>query len=301
MPEVDEFDIVGRLEQILDAPEPVDTETPDTTPTITTEIQPQAAPEAEQTTEGVNASEVASAPVVDTPAPVVPEAPKPQPDSSKELEQRLSEVAQTKQEAIAARDQYLNRLNAIVPQLEAGIQGEFADLKAPEDVYRLMQTDPNRYNSFVIAQTRLNQARTAQAQASQEAQQSYISQEQKNLNKAIPELADTEKAPALVAELRAYAKSVGIPDNRQARSADEVIRLHREMTLAKELSAFKSEKAAQAKALEEANKKAAKAPQVQTPGVQRETNKDEKASSDLSRFQKSGHLNDLQALLTHIL
>lgn len=263
------------------------------------EIQPQAAHEAEQTEGGANASEEAQASAVETRAPVTTEAPKPQLSTSPELEQKLGEANQTKQEATAARDQYVQRLNAIVPQLEMAVAGEFADLKTPEDVFKLMQADPNRYNSFVIASTRLNQAKAAQQQAQQEAQQEYVKSEQAKIHKAIPDMADPEKGPALATQLRAYAKSQGIPDNRQARSADDVILLHKSMVMANELATLKGEKADQATKLAEANKKAANAPHVQKPGAQRDTNNGDKTSTDFERFQKSGRLDDLAAYLSH--
>ena len=305
MAELDgQLSIEDRLSAILEAQDEPQDDGPEeevSAPSTTPEIQPAQteAPSAE--VEGANASEEASAPAVDTTAQAAPVQAKPEPVRSPELDQRLSEATQTQQQAAAARDQYLQRLNAIVPQLENAVAGEFADIKTPEDVFGLMQSDPNRYNQFVIANTRLNQARQAQQQASQEAVASYRSAEQQKLIKALPDLADPQKGEALKEKLRAYAKSQGIPDSRQARDADEVIRLHREMVMAEKLSALESEKAAQANKLAEANKKAAKAPPVQQPGAQRDTNTNEKASTDFGRFQKSGRLDDLTAALTHIL
>lgn len=298
-----ELDIVGRLEQIMAADEADASEakTPEVVAAPEPEIQPAQteAPSAE--VEGANASEEAPAPAVETTAQAAPATTKPEPVRSPELDQRLSEATQTQQQAAAARDQYLQRLNAIVPQLENAVAGEFADIKTPEDVFSLMQQDPNRYNQFVIANTRLNQARQAQQQASQEAVASYRSAEQQKLIKALPDLADPQKGEALKEKLRAYAKSQGIPDSRQARDADEVIRLHREMVMAEKLKAYESSEAQKASTLAEAQKKAAKAPPVQQPGAQRDTNTNEKASSDFGRFQKSGRLDDLTAALQHIL
>lgn len=304
MAELDgQLSIEDRLGAILEAQDEPQDDGPEeeVSAPVTPEIQPAQteAPSAE--VEGANASEEAPAPAVDTTAQAAPVTPKPEPVRSPELDQRLSEADKTQQQAAAARDQYLQRLNAIVPQLENAVAGEFADIKTPEDVFGLMQSDPNRYNQFVIANTRLNQARQAQQQASQEAVASYRSAEQQKLIKALPDLADPQKGEALKEKLRAYAKSQGIPDSRQARDADEVIRLHREMVMAEKLSALESEKAAQANKLAEANKKAAKAPPVQQPGAQRDTNTNEKASSDFGRFQKSGRLDDLTAALQHIL
>lgn len=294
-----DLDTVSALEAYLNAPPETETAAPEAPKTETPEIQPQAAPEAEQTDDGVNASEEAQAPAVETTAPVAAEAPKPQPEAPK-VEQRLSPEPSANTEADAATNQALQRINGIVQQLEVTAAGKFSDLKSEADVLALMRMDPDRYNEFVIAQAQLHRARQAQGQAQQEATSAYRAAEQKKLEQALPDLADPEKGQALRDELRAYAKSQNIPDSRQARDADEVIRLHREMVMAKELKALKAEKATQAKALEEASKKAAKAPPVQQPGTQRDTNKNEKASTDFSRFEKTGRLDDLAAYLNHL-
>jgi hypothetical protein len=304
MAELDgQLSIEDRLSAILEAQDGPEDNGPDeeVSAAPVPEIQPAQteAPSAE--VEGANASEEASAPAVNTTAQAAPVTPKPEPARSPELDQRLSEAQQTQQQAAAARDQYLNRLNAIVPQLEHAVAGEFADIKTPEDVFGLMQQDPARYNQFVIANTRLNQARQAQQQASQEAVATYRSAEQQKLIKALPDLADPVKGEAMKEKLRAYAKSQGIPDSRQARDADEVIRLHREMVMADKLKAYESSEAHKATSLAEAQRKAANAPPVQRPGAQRDTNTNEKASTDFGRFQKSGRLDDLSAALTHIL
>lgn len=295
-----DFDAVAAIESIIhpETAAPAADAAPATeTPT---EIQPQAAPEAGQTNDGVSTSEEAQAPVGESAAPAAAEAPKLQPEAPK-AEQRLSPEPSAAPEPIAALNQTLHNINSLVQSLQADAVSKFSDLKSEADVLALMQTDPQRYNEFVIAQTKMTRALQAQQIAQTEAQKAYMSGEQKRLIAAIPELADPEKGDALKAKLRAYAKSQGIPDNRQARSADEVISLHREMVLAEKVQAYESEKAAQAAKLAEANKKAAVAPPVQKPGAQRDVNKDDKASSDFSRFQKSGRLDDLATALQHIL
>lgn len=292
-------DLAAAVGAILDQQDA--TQSPEPAPAPQTpEIQPQAAPEAEQPTVGVNASEEAQAPAVETTAPVAAEAPKPL-LATPEVAQKQSPEPSATPEADAARSQTLERVNNLVQQLEVSVGSKFADLKTEADVLNLMQTDPVRYNEFVIAQTQYQRAKQAQAHVQQEAMRAYEHGERQRLHKAIPDLADPEKGKALAEELRAYAKSQGIPDSRQARSADEVIRLHAEMKLAKEVAAFRAEKAKQEKALEEASKKAAKAPPVQQPGTQREVNKNEKLETDFERFSKSGRSDDLAQFLNHIL
>lgn len=286
---------VGAILDQQDAPEAAQPAAPQTP-----EIQPQAAPEAGQPTVGVNASEEAQAPVVETTAPVAAEAPKPL-LATPEVAQKQGPEPSASPEADAARNQTIERAHAILQRLEIDANRQFADIKGPADVAQLMRSDPARYNELVIAQNEYQQALWARNQAQQEAFKAYEQTERQKLHKAIPDLADPEKGKALAEELRAYAKSQGIPDSRQARSADEVIRLHAEMKLAKEVAVFRAEKAKQEKALEEASKKAAKAPPVQQPGTQREVNKNEKLETDFERFSKSGKSDDLAHLLQHIL
>lgn len=76
-----------------------------------------------------NASEEVQAPASEVPATSAIEQPKAQPVSSPELDVRLGEASKATQEATAARDQLLNALNVYVPQLEAAVKGQFADIK----------------------------------------------------------------------------------------------------------------------------------------------------------------------------
>lgn len=297
----EEFDSEAGLAAAVQAALDMEAGPEETSEAAQPEIQPQPAAEAQPVTDGVNDDEVAEAPVVESPAPVAAEAPKVNPEPAPKAEQRVAAEPSANTEADAAINQSLQRINSVVQQLETAASGKFADLKTEADVFALMQTDPQRYNEFVIAQTQYQRAKAAQVQVQQEAQRAYLSNEQKRLMKEIPDLADPDKGEALKAELRAYAKSQGIPDNRQARSADEVIRLHKEMTLAKKLAGYEAKEAAAAKALEDANKKAAKAPPVQQPGVQRDVNKNEKLETDFERFSKSGESEDLARYLQHII
>ena len=301
MADQEDFDSEAGLAAAVQAALDLENGPEETSEAAQPEIQPQPAAEAQPVPDGVNDDKVAEAPVVESPAPVAAEAPKVNPDPAPKVEQRVAAEPPANTEADAAINQSLQRINSVVQQLETAASGKFADLKTEADVFALMQTDPQRYNEFVIAQTQYQRAKAAQVQVQQEAQRAYLSNEQKRLMKEIPDLADPDKGEALKAELRAYAKSQGIPDNRQARSADEVIRLHKEMTLAKKLATYEAKEAAAAKALEDANKKAAKAPPVQQPGVQRDVNKNEKLETDFERFSKSGESEDLARYLQHII
>lgn len=261
-----------------------------------TEIKPQAAAEESARVEEpvVEPAQAASNDTVATPDPV--EAPKPLLATPPVAQKQDVEPA-AKPEDVSAFSQALERANATIQQLEVAAAGKFSDLKTKADVFQLMQTDPARYNEFVIFQSQLNDARQAQTQVQQEAARAFVVSEQKRLQKAIPDLADPVKGQALKDDLRAYAKSVGIPDDRQARNADEVIRLHSEMKLAKEVAEFRAKAAAQEKALEEATKKAAKAPEVQKPGTARNDNANTKLQELEDRFNRTGRTDDLALLL----
>lgn len=257
-----------------------------------TESKPQAAAEESVRVEEpiAETAEAASNETAETPDPA--EAPKPL-LVTPPVTEKQGETVRPSPEEETARNQTLERVNAIVQQLEVAAQGKFADLKTEADVLALMQTDPGRYNEFVIAQTQYQRAKQAQGQMHNEAKTAFERAEQQRLQKAIPDLSDPEKGEALKAELRAYAKSKGIPDSRQARNADEVIRLHEEMKLSKEVAALKAEKTAQAAALAKASEKAAVAPAVQKPGVARATSGNTKLQELEDRFAKTGKPEDL--------
>lgn len=256
------------------------------------EIQPQAAAEESASVEEpvVESAQAASTETVTTPDP---EAPKPLLATPDPVAPKQDAQPSTAPEVNPALNQTLERVGTLVQQLEAAANSKFADIKTEADVLQLMQADPARYNEFVIMQRQYQQAVFARSQVQQEAQKAYLTAEQQRLTKEIPELSDPVKGEALKAELRAYAKSQGIPDNRQARSADDVILLHRAMVLSKENATLKAEKASQAAALAKASEKAAVAPPVQKPGATRSEPVNTKLQELEDRFQKTGRPEDL--------
>lgn len=133
-------------------------------------IQPQAAAPAPASEASV--SEEVQAPAIVAPAPdPQPEPARVAPVSSPELDAARQEAATKAQEANALRERFLNALDTYIPQLEAAVKGEFADIQTQDDLLKLGATDPERYNRAVIAFTRLNNARTQQETARQEAAQ----------------------------------------------------------------------------------------------------------------------------------
>lgn len=302
MPDIEEdFDAVAAIDAILNSPAEAESapEQAAPSPAPEPEIQPQE--DAPASEDGANASEVAQAPAVELTAPAVS-----QPKAQTAPEQPVSEATKQTQDAAAARDQNLNALTVHVHQLQAVVAGEFADIKSFDDLQALadpnsQKYNPDRYNRFVIANAKLNQAQGAQRQLQQQAMQETVRTELAKVAKQLPDFTDPVKGPALKDQLKAFAKTKGIEVENRPFLASDVLTLNSLMLAEQKIAKYESGEAAQAAKLAEASKKAAKAPQVQQPGVQRESNKDEKASTDFSRFQKSGRVDDLAAFLTNII
>jgi hypothetical protein len=265
---------------------------PDDAPAQTDVPQSQPSAPAQASEVETPASEARQEPAPDNTAPEVPEEPsQPAHAAAPDVEQMRSEAARKIQEAEATRNQFLNALNTYVPQLEAAIRGEFADIKGFDDLQRVAQEDPDRYNRYVIANARLQQAQqaqqTAQGQANQQAQQRHAewqASERTKLEKFLPDLKDPEKGPALAKKLQDFAiKERGYtPQQLAMASANDFALLHDAMQ-------FKASQAA----LKTAQAKAAKAPPVQQPGtVTQSSSKDEKLKGDFERLQKTGSIDD---------
>lgn len=268
--------------------------------------QPQDSPKAaapQQAETGNTEDEPAQAATSDNPAPVAtPEPAKAEPSS--DVEALRQEAARKVQEADTARNQYLTQLNTLIPQMEAAIKGEFADIKSKEDLYAL--ADPRsekynveRYNAAIIAFSKLNDAVSARDAAQQDQQkvqaerlQEWRKAEQEKIAKLIPELSDPDKGPVLAKKLGEFAKKQGYSAQQLSlASASDFAMLHKAMQ-------FENLQAAQAAA----KAKAAKAPPVQQPGVQRpNAGKDDKIRADYERLQKSGRVDDAAAVFRNFL
>lgn len=269
------------------------------TPETETQDSPQAAPmQAEPgNTEADPVEPGASETTVTEETPVVPAAPQSS-TIPPDVENLRQEASKSKTEANAARDQFINALNTLVPQMQSAIRGEFADIKNIDDLENVARTDPERYNRFVFAQARLQQATTAQQQANEvankeknEAARQAWSSEQARLYKLMPELTDPVKGSAIAKNLQDYALKIGIkPERLTGYTADEFVALNKSMQ-------FDNLEAAKAAA----NKKAASAPPVQKPGVTRSgSTKDEKLKTDYERLQKSGRVDDAAAVFRNL-
>lgn len=198
----------------------------------------------------------------------------------------------------AALTQQAQALAAMQAQLQAGVAGEFSDLRNVEDVQRLAQADPARFNRFLFAQMKLQQtqqanqlaqARAAQVQQAQMA--AWRSAEKERLEEALPELKGPQ-AGEFSDRIRKFAFQNGYSEQDLGRAnARDVVTLYRAMRLS-DIEA----------AQEKAREKARAAPKVQPPGA-RGAGAPDKFRSDLERLQKSGRVDDaaqvFQSLLSH--
>lgn len=284
-PEVDdddegEQDVAQAISEKLEAPE--------VTPEPEVEAKPEPQPEAVQ-------------PDV-KPEPVQPKEAKPDPD----VERRLREADQIRAQSDAQRTEYLNQLNALVSNFQAAFAGEFGDIKSIGDLQNLARTNPDRYNDYVFAQMRLQEAvgvqqreKATEDSRQQQAFNTWADGEARKLGDLIPDLKDKDKGGKLMEDLRSYAKERGYtPQQLAMASATDWHTLY-EAKQYRDYKAGEAKKAeADAKALEEARKKAANAPPVQKPGAPRETSaKDQKVQERFQQFKKSGHPDDLATLL----
>ena len=225
-----------------------------------------------------------------------------------EVERRLADADKAKAESITARDQLLSSLNLYVPQLAAAIQGEFADIKSNDDLYALADSrspkyDPDRYNRFVIARQKLQDAASKQTELQSAKTTAWQQDEAVKLTKLMPELKDPKKGPVLAKQLNDWAKKAGYSEYQLSQaSAVDIVNLHKAMSYDNYTAQKAADEAKQAKALETAQKKASGAPKVQAPGTQRDTDaKDERAQSDFARLRKTGDVKDATRVFQNIL
>lgn len=273
----------------------------------TPQIQPQAPVQQAQPQSGAGTSEVVQAPASEVPATAVVEQPKVQSASSPELEQRMGEAAKATQEATAARDNLLNALNTLVPQLEATVKGEFSDIKTKDDLYALADPrSPNynveRYNAAIIAFSKLNDAIQARDKVQVDAQKEQTEKltkwreaETAKVADLIPELKDKTNGPVLANRIEKFALESGYtPQQLSMASAIQFRTLYESML-------FRDGEAKKAADIAEANKKAANAPPVQQPGARQSDDKGNQVQEQYTRLQKTGRLDDAAALIRNLL
>lgn len=267
---------------------------PDLAPAADTP-EPEAPAEADPEPELENtASE--EAPIGDTPAAVAPTSAPTPPVMQPPVAQYAPQAPQ--QAPTYAQADPLAQINAYIPQLQATLAVEFPDVRTVDDLKRIAVEDPARAIRFQVQREELQLAQQAQARMAQQHQNSWAQAEGAKLAQH-PSFADPKAGPDLEQKVRAFARDIGYPPDAIARaSANDIIILHENMMYRDSVKAKAAEEQTKAKALQAAKAKAQDAPPVQKPGVSRPASgKDDKAKELRERFEKSGRVDDLAALL----
>ena len=265
------------------------------------EAQPEADAPAQEQTEQNTVEEApegdkpdASAQAEPVQAPVQAQAPQPV------VTQPVPQVAAPQAIPSTAKDQ-LAQLEQAVPILQGQLNAAFPDIKNDDDLQRVAMEDPARAIAYTAAERKVQSVVRARDNAQAAYRNEWLATQTAELHKAIPDMADPQKGPALGARMTAFAKSIGYTDDQiKWASAADVIMLHESMLYREGQSAAKAKAEADAKALEQAKKKAAEAPPVQKPGAAKPTTgKADKLKELEERASKTGRVDDLAALLAY--
>lgn len=208
-------------------------------------------------------------------------------DSEKEREKdfrrRQNETAELKKrheaEATAlqqARQQYERALPQLAQAYQAALSNEFSDIRSQQDVDRLALENPSRWVAYQnVRQRAANaQAQLLQAQAAQQAQAhsqwaKWSAEQDAEVIRAIPDLADKEKSAAVLKEAQTFLNDLGFSDDelRQHLAGQRVISMRdaRLQQIVWEAAQYRKAKAGLVKAKQEPKP----APKVQRPGTGR--------------------------------
>lgn len=196
----------------------------------------------------------------------------------------------------------LTQLNQAIPMMQAQLAQAFPDIRTPDDLVRLASEDPARVVAYNAMRDKVSGYVAMQQQAQAAYRNEYVAAETSKLYKLIPDLADKEKGPAITARLFARAKDAGYSDEQIAwASASDVHLLYQAMQFQEaQAKALAAEKAL-ADSIAKAKEKAKDAPKVQKPGSAAPViSKGAEKDKDLrERFERTGHPDDLAALLAH--
>jgi hypothetical protein len=199
-------------------------------------------------------------------------------------------VSEAQKAADAQRQAYLDRIQTVVPQLEAVLRGEFADIKDDADVARLADQEPARYVKWQAAMMRLDCARQEQQRAQYEAQQrqetqlkEYLAEQHKQLVERLPEWSDAEKGPKLKSELSSYLRNEGFAEQELGNLAD-----HRLVLVARKAMLYDRAQRERAALAKQVN-----VPKVQKPGTTTKSNPNAEATqAAFDRLSKTGRVDD---------
>lgn len=196
----------------------------------------------------------------------------------------------------------LSQIGQALTALQIQLAAQFPDIRTLDDLAKLAQDDPARYIQYDVQAKRLQAVQQVHASAMTEQRAAWMAQEQEKLTKAIPEIADAVKGPALRTRLVEFAREQGYtPEQINSAASADVVILHDAMMYRDSLRHKEAEAAKQAKAIAAAKDKAKDAPKVQKPGASAPViSKGAEKERELSeRFERTGHPDDLAALLAH--
>lgn len=275
-------------------------ETEDTAAAIEAQAEQPPAEEAETPEEQNTVEDASVEETPDEPAPAEPTPPPVQAQAPQPVIPATQVAAAPAASTPTAKDQ-LDQLNQLVPLLQGHLSAAFPDIKNDDDFQRVALEDPARAIAFQAAERKVQSALKARDNAQTAYRGEWLASQTAELHKRIPEMADPQKGPALGDRMIAYAKSLGYTAEQiQWASAADVVMLHKAMMADEGMKAAEAKAAAAEKALEQAKKKAAVAPPVQKPGaVKPATGKEDKLKELEARAEKTGRLDDVEALLAY--
>lgn len=141
-----------------------------------------------------------------------------------EINRRLSEIAERtkaseaeRAAALQAKQQYEAALPNLLTQIQQQLQGEFQDITSWQDVEKMQQTDPLRFQRWQVRTQQAEQlAREVQTnQTRQQAEQktrfeNYVADEAKKFLDLAPEFADPKTASVKQKEVQTLFADVGV-------------------------------------------------------------------------------------------
>ena len=112
------------------------------------------------------------------------------------------------QQASQARDSYKQGLDQLQGQLAAVVNAEFSDIKSWDDVKRMSNEDPVRYNQWTAMRDQARAVQAEQEKVAREQQEesqkrfnAYVAEQQAAFLEARPEYSDPQKFPQLQSEV----------------------------------------------------------------------------------------------------
>lgn len=126
-----------------------------------------------------------------------------------ELTERLKSYETGASEAQKAREQYQKGIEQLAAQAASFVNSEFSDVQSWDDVAKMQEDDPIRFQRWQLATSRATQLQQEQQRLANEGRreaeanfQNYVRSEMAKFAEAEPEFADPEKGPKLQREVR---------------------------------------------------------------------------------------------------